>query len=439
MTSKCTFLPNLSQLSLYGLDQIPVNAKRKHTERENYEFPAAGIQITEVDWKAVRETLKMDARYQPADTQGYPAYKLTFYKSGTDTPLAVHLVMTNIEIKMMSTDGWRCFRVEFPKISAQNIMYISDLFYDAHREKLECDMAPQYGETSGSVDLLLNSMTIIASKLGNVIKLTDASRFRRGIDTIFIPSTKPEMTDTLRLKRGYSYYDARGFLPYLIDLAILKELQLGQNDMSRSHEYFLQAFQINLNWIHLWMTTPLNALESKVPEFISSVDSYESTPLIMKQLFVAAGDRFNLSRTSLSYLIKDLDEKDTGLKEKSMRQLVYEMDVPNPLYQERSNKDASFSTFMSDVETFMDLIDVVVNINDKEVKLQDRKVTQRTFQILDNDDKCSIQRVRVSVPGGSDGRPRAELVEVDTDIRVLGMKENVWGGKPPAVPASYRS
>ena len=440
-------LPNLSDLSVRIVEEISgaeeggageesASRKRKDVERANYEFPEDGIKIRDVDWQLVRETIKMDARFKPADEAGYPSYRLTFYKKGIfGGHIAVNLHLLLSVLKMLnSRKDAACFHIGLPgSLVKTNVMYLGDLFYAASQYDYRCDMSPDYGETPESVDLLLNSVTTIASNLDCIIKLQDASKFKVRENMVILPVLDQEMTTTLRLKRGYGYYDARGFFPSLIDYAILDGMGKYNTDMPNNPDSFIKAFQINMDWIHLWTTTPLNALEPAVLAFANKVANDMTSPMIMRQLFATAKERFEDGpKLSLPYFIEGLDSIDVNLKTKSLRELVYEMEVPNALYSERvfipysTKVSERYKVFIHEVAGIMDrYLDLQVKIDGKTVELQPTRFTQRTFRLPNGDGMPSIFRMGVSVPPGGDGRPIVNLVEVDSDITVFGNKQTV--------------
>ena len=439
MSSGYFILPNLSRLPVGPVDTISglgdTSKKRKDVEPANYKFPEDGIMIRNVDWHLVRETIKKESRHMPADAFGYPSYRLTFQKRGEDDAhIAVNLHMLPNTIKMLnSSKSSYCFRVGLPKtkFGSDNLMYMGDFFHAASMQKLSCDMSPDYRESSEGVDLLWNSVTTIASYLGCIIKLQDASKFNTTTIPVILPVLNQVMTKTLRLKRGYGYYDARGFMPSLIDHAILKEMGMSKTDMPKEPDKFIKAFQINMDWIHLWVTTPLNALEPALVAFANKVADDRSSPTIMVQLFATAKQRFEDGlKMSIPYLIGELDELDETLKRKSMRELVYEMDVPNAIYTERLYKRRPkkspdrYDIFMSDAASFMERpIDLEVDIGRDKIELQSSTVTQRTFKMENKTGAPSVFRMGVSVPPGGDGRPIVQLVELNSDITVYGISQ----------------
>lgn len=444
MSSGYFILPNLSRLSIGRVDTIsgledPFPKKRKDVEPVNYEFPKDGIMIREVDWHLVRETIKTEVRNRQQISAGYPSYRLTFYKRGKDNDhITVNLHMTLSGMKMPNSGKTSyCFSVGLPDMRFKNnIMYIGDLFYAANMYKFGCDMSPDYGESSEGVDLLLNSVTTIASNLDCIIKLQDASKFITKTVTIpvILPVFDQVMTKTLRLKRGYGYYDARGFMPSLIDYFILDEMGLSDTDMPNKPDNFIKAFQIHMDWIHLWVTTPLNGLEDALFAFADKVAYDMTLPMIMKQLFATAKKRFEDGlKNSLPYLIDGLDMKDVTLKTKSMRELVYELEVPNAIYSKRAYPRArthptapdDYDVFISDVAAFMEKLDLEVTIGLRTVELQSVRVTQRTFKMPNGSGTPSVFRMDVSVPPWSDGRPIVGLVELNPDIKVFGKKQTV--------------
>jgi hypothetical protein len=208
---------------------------------------------------------------------------------------------------------------------------------------------------------------------------------------------------------------------------------MSPTDMPNKPDSFIKAFQINMDWIHLWMTTPLNALEPAVLAFANKISYDMTSPMIMRQLFATAKQRFEDGpKLSLPYLIESLDQIDVALKTKSIREIVYEMDVPNALYSERvfipysTKVPEQYKVFMFDVATFMNrFLDLEVKIDGHAVELQSTRFTQRTFKIPNGDGMPSIFRMGVSVPPGGDGRPIVNLVEVDSGITVYGNKQTV--------------
>lgn len=435
MSSGYFILPNLSRLSIgqgNAISELEDTSRQlKDVEPVNYEFPEKGVKIRQVDWNRVRATIKTDVRNRRGDAAGYPSYRLTFSKDNGD--VAVNLHMTISGIKMLNSEKVaNCFRIGLPETSSKDkIMYMSDLFHDAAWSNYKCDMSPDYGQSSEGVDLLLNSVATIASNLGCIIKLQDASKFNMKTATIpvILPVSDQVMTKTLRLKRGYGYYDARGFMSSSVDYAILKEMAISDADMPDIPDKFVKAFQINLDWIHLWVTTPLNDLNDAVFSFIKKVLDDKSLPTTMKNLFATAKERFEEGpMRSIPYMLEDLDKIDDTLKTKSMRELVYKMAEPNEIYEKRlyqrqpKNSPDRYDVLMTDAASFMDRV-TNLEVDSNKIELQSPRFTQRTFKMPNESGTPSVFRMGVSVPSGDDDRPIVQLVELNSDINVLGSRK----------------
>lgn len=257
--TRATMLPNLSSLSKLTLH---VDVKRGREE--------AGLDTLPNRWstavrKLTREPLKnIDWKH---------LLKKMLYMEDDDTPFvfAVYIPRPGdkqwrvkfqldaftISIQADGTDEY-CFEAHFMYNKQDYNIEISSLF-DMRSDTLAlCNVKPNIKDNAGYGSAVLQALDIIAGSLGGHISLTDAAMFRN-MDTTPTVNIDYSLTETLSLLRGFGFYEARGFI------------WRGIFDNEKDKALFAAAQEVELEWTHMVVTTPINQLKEAVLSFHTRV------------------------------------------------------------------------------------------------------------------------------------------------------------------------
>lgn len=250
-------LPNLSSLSKLtlhvdvkrgreeaGLDTLPnrwSTAVRKLTREP----------LQNIDWKYLVDKLYMEdddtpfvfAVYipRPGNKQWRVKFQLDAY---------------TLSIHADGTDEY-CFEARYDKRDYS--FEISTLFEDVRSDTLAlCNVKPNIKDNAGYGSAVLQALDIIAGRLGGHISLTDTAVFRN-TDTTPTVNVDDSLTQTLSLLRGFGFYEARGFI------------WRGIFDNEKDKALYAAAQEVDLEWTHMVVTTPINQLKEAVLSFHTRV------------------------------------------------------------------------------------------------------------------------------------------------------------------------
>jgi hypothetical protein len=298
-------------------------------------------------------------------------------------------------------------------------LYLTDFFHSADTQRLTCETTPQYTENKNVASLVLTVFAFIASKLKAKLRLQDSARLKQDEIPMLDFSDNQSMTKNLRFKRGFGYYESRGFFSQEIDTQIATDPtdptdpDLDLDDPTP----FLKAFQIQLDWVHLFMTTPLFQLEEKVNAFVDTVMMDTDTPNPVKRTFGNAKLIFQQNKeTHLKKLVEFLESKSTGLIRYTVRELT-ELEIPNDIFRVKFTvgeiKNNDYATLLKLVATYVESMPELKIKGYDGIpfgKFPDPHVTQRTF-VKDG----RVHRMNVTIPDESTtGRPIVSIVPLNT-------------------------
>ena len=294
-------------------------------------------------------------------------------------------------------------------------IFLTDFFYTADQNRMTCYTTPHYSQDRNIASLVLTVFAFIASKLKAKLRLQDSARLKQDEIPMLDFSDNQSMTKNLRFKRGFGYYESRGFFSQEIDNQI-EVLVADPDDPSP----FLKALQIQLDWIHLFMTTPLFHLEERVDGFVDSVMMDALTPYPIKKTFEGAKRVFQINKdTHLKKLVEFLESKSLRLILNNVRELT-EFETPNDIYRVKFTvgnlKNNDYATLLKLIATYVDLMpELPIKVGDDDGdeiefgKLPDAHLTQRTF-VKDG----IVSRMNVTIPDASSGRPVVGIVPLAT-------------------------
>lgn len=273
-------LPNLSALRLLpaaaDIDAIADEQRKKRiAERQARSNKARRDKIMElredelqmdekpsaIDWAAVIEnSLKAkDSRVRFKVTSVIDedsVQEMTF--TLIQAPPVLKLLLGNIY--GLTGPGAVCAEVTLtPTLSEEYpaTLHVDNLFYGLSKKTAEeCDMEPSREEATNAGQMVLRFVEEMAMDLGAFVTLDDASNFKEAVGANF-----SGMTRTLRAKRGFGYYERRGYFN--------SSFYDGYEDRLLTHLVLAQTVQ--LHWTHMLMTTPLGKLQARIDSFASEM------------------------------------------------------------------------------------------------------------------------------------------------------------------------
>ena len=244
-------MPPLSKLSIQTEQQDIATKRKSESSGGGGNRPAS----FDGDWKAYL----INNLNSEGDTVTFKvvngAQEMTFHVKATQVQARVlqKAQMYNSVAGSNST----CALIELDFESGE--MYINDLFLDNAKG---CEMRPERSKFQGAGDVVLRLCAQMVSSLKLNMWLFDLANFQDDADyPAFHPSNK--LTRTLRIQRGFGYYEKRGFFA-----KALYEHVNAENDLNTLVSLALyQTFQ--LSWTHMLATTPLKDLDLKMHDFAS--------------------------------------------------------------------------------------------------------------------------------------------------------------------------
>lgn len=309
-------------------------------------------------------------------------------------------------------EGENCVNVEiaYGDITPKT-MYVTDFFYSADTKRLSCDTTPEYTQDKNVAALVLTVLAFVASKWKANLELQDSARLKQDEAPLLDFSDDQSMTKNLRFKRGFGYYESRGFFSQEIDNHIAS-LVTDLDDPSP----FLKAFQIQLDWVHLFMTTPLLQLEDRVNAFVQSVMFEPDTPDPIKRTFEGAKRVFQENKkTHVKKLVEFLESKSKRSMLQSVRGLT-ELEVLKDIFGVKSTfertKNNDYATLLKLIAEYVSKMPELKIKGSYDIefgKFPDAHVGQRTF-VKDG----RVYRMNVTIPDESTGRPIASLAPLNT-------------------------
>jgi len=253
-------LPNLSSLTL------SIDVKR-NAEDAGLDSSIA-VSLQNVDWKNLVKKL-----YEDND----PPIVIAVYvprPGGNKWTLKFEVTAFNIQILSDGSD-YRCFDATIYASEQDYDLSINSLFHriDSQNPAL-CNIEPNIEDTAGYGSAVLQVMDVMAGSLGGNISLSDAAYFRANDTQIPKVNVSEGITRTLALLRGFGFYEARGLIPI--------ELFEAERDTS----LYAAAEEVDLEWTHMVVTTPINELQEAICNFYKKVDERGNTvPAFTRELY----------------------------------------------------------------------------------------------------------------------------------------------------------
>jgi len=249
-------LPNLSALHALTLW---TNTKRLADEAGLGERPQSEegrVLLQDVDWaKMFKESDKKRSFVVYVPRTGDRTWKMEFHlKDGTLKIVAGFEGLPHEE---------RCVSVD----DYGDYLYVGSLFHALSDEALGlCNVQPAAGTEAGYGAATLEVIDVIAAAKSDdgkehesfELELQDSSTFRSDEDRPKV-SVGWDISQTLWLLRGFSYYEARGF--------VCSRMWEGV----KNRNLLAAAMQADLDWTHMIFTTPINKLADAIRGFSTQV------------------------------------------------------------------------------------------------------------------------------------------------------------------------
>ena len=151
-------------------------------------------------------------------------------------------------------------------------LHLDSLFYDADAsERGKCAMTPKFDTQSGSIhaSAVLDFCHVLAAMSGVDVVLQDDARFqphsaRPPVFPVTYLSGEDEMRLPLLFERGFSFYEARGFFDQHLVLGVLAH---AKTDIDQQRDDLWACMQIDLEFRHMVLTTPLDQLYGAIATF----------------------------------------------------------------------------------------------------------------------------------------------------------------------------
>lgn len=263
-------LPNLFGLSLHTL---PIGTeKRDAGQLDAASQPASkipkGQEILEVGWEnLINDSTRTAVRFQIRATVGTnPDWTATF----TIVDRKIYMTTGDDEIV---PDGSNCVEIDM----GRDQMSLESLFHSLDDDVIgKCEIYPAItGGGGGAGNFVLEMCDGIATVLGHSIHLDDVSSYP---DSIKPKVSTVRMTHFLAMKRGYGYYEARGYFAE----AAIDFYELWLNDKDNALQTELGRVQIiDLLWTHTIFTTPVNELVEAIRAFPNTMAAATLGPVPM--------------------------------------------------------------------------------------------------------------------------------------------------------------
>jgi hypothetical protein len=289
-------LPNLSALNARTLS---VEVKRGADEA-GFEPPpessATSVRrlkvqrgpLQDVDWKALFKRM-----YYGYNDDGDLQDSITFFvhvprPSGRPWRIKFELEETSLFIQAATTD-LSCVKAILE--SANQDISVDALFYKIDEDtRALCTVKPNARDETGYGSVVLQVLDVIAGARGGNLTLGDAASFRDN-GTRPKVNVQDEVTPTLQLLRGFGFYESRGF--------ISRKLFNAESDKS----LYAAATEVDLEWTHMVVTTPINQLVEAIRIFYTRVDFRgKSVPAFTRELYSRAFCAAHATRAKLDFV-----------------------------------------------------------------------------------------------------------------------------------------
>lgn len=253
-------LPCLSRLKIHECVDIGTPVKRKAPDGDHGEgadaepserLPASHIYVKDIDWTAMfnattdENPIRLSFSVEVPNSDSI-AWEMTF---DVHSARYIDLMTTNKDDI--------CARLHR---QSEGYLDVASLFYNVREDThTECQISPQ---DSGMGAAVLQVFDGIACQMQHKLKLIDAASFNPNTAS---PNQLPlaqldfydtELSKELSLVRGYGYYEGKGFCP----LILAKNVTTNQRAM-------MAARELDLEWTHMIVTTPLGELASQIRSF----------------------------------------------------------------------------------------------------------------------------------------------------------------------------
>lgn len=155
---------------------------------------------------------------------------------------------------------------------------IESLFHGLDEEtSLGCAMSPPRPEAQNAGNIVLRLVLQIADEFDAKMTLYDASDFKTTTGAHYAT-----MTFTLRVTRGFGFYEKRGFFDHRFYLKEAnRDEELPKQEMLRA---VVESQTIQLLWVHMLATTPIKDLHTQMGAFYSY-----AAPLVVSRVHKTLG------------------------------------------------------------------------------------------------------------------------------------------------------